>query len=142
MQLIEPLRALEAALSNGRSTFAWALEHAANGDPLPALWDRCDDPIIMVSLGARVSVALCVSALREASLDARTYPHARDCLQQGARYLEQGAIASAESWVTSAFVHYPGRGTARPQPEKGRAVSDAICESIRRRISLTMESVS
>jgi hypothetical protein len=142
MDHVEPLRALEAALSDGRSTFAWALAHAKDGDPLPALWQRCDDPYVMLAVGSRVRIGECVLALREAALDARTYPHARDCLQHAARYLEQGSLADAESWATSAIVHYPGRGTARPQPEKGRAVSDAICEAIRRRISLTMESIS
>lgn len=142
MDLVEPLRALEAALASGHSTFAWALAHAKDGDPLPGLWQRCDDPIVMLSIGARVSHHECVQALRDAAADARIYPHARDCLTNAARYLQAGSVSSAESWVTSAFVHYPGRGTARPQPEKGRAVSDAICESIRRRITLSMEALS
>lgn len=141
MEVVEPLRALEAALSSGRSTFAWTLEHASQGDPLPALWERCDEPIIMLSLAARVGLRRCSQALREASLDARTYPHARDCLQHAARYIDEGAIASAESWATSAIVHYPGRGTARPQPEKGRAVGEAICEAIRRHVALSLDAL-
>jgi hypothetical protein len=139
MDHVEPLRALEFALASGHSTFAWALAHARDGDPLPELWQRCDDPIVMLCIAARVSNERCALALLDAAADARTYPHARDCLTNAARYLRDGAISSAESWTTSAFVHYPGRGTARPQPEKGRAVSDAICGAIRSRISLSME---
>jgi hypothetical protein len=141
MDDVEPLRALESALASGHSTFAWALAYARERDPLPELWKRCDDPIVMLRIAARVSVDQCALALLDAANDARAYPHARDCLTNAARYLREGAIVSAQSWTTSAFVHYPGRGTAMPQPEKGRAVSAVICESIRRRIALSIEVI-
>jgi|LNFM01.1.fsa_nt_gb hypothetical protein len=138
----DPLHALVDALESGRSTFAWALEHASAGDPLPALWDRCEDPFVMLCLAAHVRVAETSRALLEASTDERTYPHARDCLSSAARALGTGAIREAESWVNSAVVHFPGRGSARPQPEKGRAVSAAICDAIRKHVSLELALLS
>lgn len=134
----DPLHALDHALEQGRSTFAWALEHAANGDPLPSLWSACDDPFVMLSLAARVHIDATGRALLDASKDERTYPHARDCLTSAARALSTGAIREAESWVNSAVVHFPGRGTARPQPEKGRALSIAICDALRRHVALEL----
>jgi hypothetical protein len=141
MDSVEPLRALEAALSEGRSTFAWALAYAREGDPLPELWSRCDDPHLMLGLAARVHNAHASEALKQAALDPRTYPHARDCLLTAARYLAGGSLRDAESWMTSAVVHYPGRGTARPQPEKGRALCDALCQALRGRVALTLDAL-
>lgn len=141
MDPVDPLRVLDATLERGASTFAWALTYAKDGDPLPTLWSRCDDPFVMVSIAARVHRAEAARALAEASLDARTYPHGRDCLLSAARALAAGSIDSAESFVNSAIVHYPGRGTARPQPEKSYALRAAICEAPRRRVALSLDAL-
>lgn len=137
----DPLHALDHALEQGRSTFAWALEHATQGDPLPTLWQQCDDPFVMLSLAARVHIDGAGRALLDASADARAYPHARDCLTSAARALASGAVREAESWVNSAVVHFPGRGTARPQPEKGRALAAAVCDALRRHVSLELSLI-
>jgi hypothetical protein len=137
----DPLHALDDALRDGRSTLPWALAFARDGDPLPALWAACDDPFVMLSLAHRVAPLATIEALRAASQHERAYPHARDCLLAAARELESARFAAAESWVNSAVVHYPGRGTARPQPEKGRALSLALCDALRDRVALTLGAV-
>ncbi len=141
MDAAAKLRALDALLAQGRSTLAWTLEHAADGDPIPALWAVCDDPRVMLSLASRRFTDAAADALRDAAMGAATYPHARDCLLTAARYLAQGATRDAGSWLDSAIVHYPGRGTARPQPEKGRAVEETLCRAMRARVSLTLDVV-
>jgi hypothetical protein len=141
MDAASKLRALDALLAEGRSTFAWALEHAVDGDPIPDLWDACDDWQVMLSLAARRFSEATSEALRDAAQGPGTYPHARDCLMTAARYLSQGATREAGSWVDSAVVHYPGRGTARPQPEKGRVVEETLCRALRARVALTLDGV-
>ncbi|MDP3275659.1 MAG: hypothetical protein Q8Q09_10725 [Deltaproteobacteria bacterium] len=136
---LDTLAELEQLLATQKSTFAWALTHASAGDPLPDAWLRCKDPYVMLSLAALVARDHAMAALELAALDTRVYPHARDCLTSGARSLRKGNIRDSMSWLSSALVHYPGRGTARPQPEKGRAAAAAVCDALRSRVSLTMD---
>lgn len=43
------LNGLDWAIYNGEA-LAWCVEHAADGDPIPAAWAQCRDAFTMVSL--------------------------------------------------------------------------------------------
>lgn len=137
----DPLRELLELLRDQRSTFAWALRHAGQGDPLPQAWLRCVDARVMFFYAAILDRAQTSVILQEVAISADSYPHARECLLSADRELRLHRRASAESLLDSALIHFPGRGTAMPRPHFADRLNACLCEAFRRRIVVNLEGI-
>ena len=113
------------------STLGWALLYAAAGDPLPAAWAACADPLGMVSLLEHVRVSELTFALDRMTKHPDTFPHARECFASAAQDLRWGRRGTSARWVRDALTHFPGRGTAQPRPERSEVLRASLCGVLR-----------
>lgn len=128
----EPIASLAAELAGpSSSTLAWALVHAAGGDPIPEAWARCADPIAMVALMERARVQELIAGFDRMTKHAATYPHARECFASAAQDLRWGRRGVSARWVRDALIHFPGRGTAQPRPERAELLRASLCAVLR-----------
>lgn len=131
----EAIASLADELADGsRSTLAWALVHASQGDPIPEAWARCNDPIAMVMLLERARVQELTVAFDRMTKHAHTYPHARECFSSAAQDLRWGRRGVSARWVRDALIHFPGRGTAQPRPERAEALRASLCGVLREQV--------